>query len=102
MIGKALGDELAEHPLDGDVDLGDQIDGALLVDAEVAAEPRHHGVAGADDGLDGGGEEQRIARGNHWPTLFTSESMARALASRLPMGLPFLVKHEAACSISMA
>ena len=41
MIRKALGDELAEHPLDGDVDLGDEIDGALLVDADVAAEARH-------------------------------------------------------------
>ncbi len=36
MIGKALGDQRAEHPLDRDVDLGDEIDRALLVDLEVA------------------------------------------------------------------
>ena len=57
MIGKALGDERAEHPLDGDVDFGDEIDRALLVDAEVAAELRHLQLAGADDRLDGRGEE---------------------------------------------
>ncbi len=65
VIRKALGDELAEHPLDGEVDLGHQIDDALLVDPDVAPEPRHHDVARAHDGLDGGDDEQRIARGNH-------------------------------------
>ena len=61
VIGKSLGDELAEHPLDRHVDLGDQIDRALLVDAHVAAEARHLHVAGAHDRLDRGGEKQWIA-----------------------------------------
>ena len=52
VIGKALGDQRAEHPLDGDVDLGHEIDRPLLVDLEVAAELRHLQIAGADDRLD--------------------------------------------------
>ena len=60
VIGKSLGDHRAEHPLDGEVDLGHEIDGPLLVDLEVAAELRHLQIAGAGDRLDGGGEKQRI------------------------------------------
>ncbi len=68
VIRKTLGDELAEHPLDGEVDLGHQVDDALLVDPQVAAEPRHHGIAGAHDRLDGGDHQQGIARGGHEPS----------------------------------
>ena len=60
MIGKALGDHRAEHPLDRHVDLGDEIDRPFLVDLEVAAELRHLQIAGADDRLDGGREKQRV------------------------------------------
>ena len=75
MIGKPFGDERAEHPLDRDVDLGDEIDRALLVDAEARRRTRHLDVAGASDGLDGGGEKERIGRDRrrspaavrHWP-----------------------------------
>ena len=37
VIGEALGDEGAEAPLDRDVGLGDEIDRALLVDAQIVA-----------------------------------------------------------------
>ena len=40
--------------------LGHEIDGALLVDAQVTAEPRHLEVAGPQDGFDGGGEKEGI------------------------------------------
>ena len=62
MIGKPLGDQRAELALDLEVDLGDEIDRALLVDAHRAAEVRHLHVAGADDRLDGGREKDRRER----------------------------------------
>ena len=69
MIGKALGDQLAEHALDGEVDLGDEIDGALLVDLKVAAELRHLQLAGTDDRLDRGGEKMAGRRATQaWRT----------------------------------
>ena len=58
VIGKALGDQLAEHALDGDVDLGDEIDRALLVDLEIAAELLHLQLAGADHRLDRRGRDR--------------------------------------------
>src|SRR5918994_426755 len=36
VIGKALGDQRAKHAFDFEVDLGDEIDRALLVDAQRA------------------------------------------------------------------
>ena len=65
MIGKPLGDHGAESALDLDVDLGDEIDDALLVDAEVLAEMRHLHFARAHDGFDGRGEEQRCEGVSH-------------------------------------
>jgi hypothetical protein len=59
MIGEAFGDEVAEHPLDREVDLGHEIDGALLLDVNIAAEARHLDLASANDRLDGGGQKQR-------------------------------------------
>ena len=59
MIRKALRDELAKHALDGKVHLGDEIGGALLVDAEGLAELRHLQLAGTDDRFDRGGEKDR-------------------------------------------
>ncbi len=60
MIGKALRDHRAEHPLDFEIDLGDEIDRALLLDAHAGAELGHLEIAGAHDRLDRGGEELRI------------------------------------------
>ena len=62
VIGKALGDQRAEHALDFEVDLGDEIDGALLVDAHARAELGHLQIAGAHDRFDGGGEKDRRVR----------------------------------------
>ena len=68
VIGKALGDQRAEHALDGEVDLGDEIDRALLVDLEIAAEARHLQLAGADDRLDGRGRDTGDREPlRHWP-----------------------------------
>src|SRR5262249_17390538 len=58
MIGKAFGDEVAEHPLDSHVDLGHQIDRAFFPDANVAAERSEVQLARANDGFDGCGEEE--------------------------------------------
>jgi hypothetical protein len=62
MIRKPLGDERPEPPLDGDVDLGDEIDRALLVDLEGAAEAFHLQIACEDDRFDGSGEIQGVRR----------------------------------------
>ena len=78
MIGKALGDQRAEHALDRDVDLGDEIDRALLVDrGRRVPKLRHLHVAGADDRFDGGGEKA-AGRG-------TQASTAAGLGTRLIM-----------------
>ena len=57
VIGKALRDQRAEHPLDFEIDLGDEIDRALLVDAHARAELGDLEIAGAHDRFDRGGEE---------------------------------------------
>ena len=62
MIGESFRNQIAENAFDFDVDLGDQVDRALLGDLDVVSEPRHLQIAGADDGLDGRGEKQRIRR----------------------------------------
>jgi hypothetical protein len=54
VIRKALGHERPEHALDFDIDFGDEIDRALLVHAELAAELRHLDGAGAYNGFNGG------------------------------------------------
>ena len=56
VTGESLGDHRAELPLDLQVDLGDQVDRAFLVDAHVAAEPRQLHVAGTNHRLDRGGQ----------------------------------------------
>jgi hypothetical protein len=50
----ALGNQRAHHPLDREIDLGHQIDWALLVDLECAAEGLELDRAGLPDGVDGG------------------------------------------------
>ena len=66
VIGKALRDQRAEHALDFEIDLGDEIDRALLLDAHAGAERGDLHIAGADDRFDGGGEECGD-RGAHAP-----------------------------------
>ena len=65
VIGKPLGDHRAELALDLEVDLGDQIDRALLVDADVGAEAGQLDLAGANDRFDRGGEVLRWDRVRH-------------------------------------
>ena len=57
---KALGNDRATHPLALEIDLGDEIDGALLVDAESGFAPRQLDGAGAEDDFGGGGEENWV------------------------------------------
>ena len=57
MIGKALRDHRAEHPLDFEIDLGDQVDGAFFFDTDAGAELGDLEIAGAHDRFDRGGEE---------------------------------------------
>ena len=68
VIGKSLGNHRAEPALDLDVDLGDEIDDALLVDAELAAEVRHLHLAGTHDRFDGRGEQERLRNVSHRTT----------------------------------
>ncbi len=56
MIGKSFADGRAESALHLEIDLGDEIDHALLVHAHLVAEVRHLNGAGSKDRLDGGGE----------------------------------------------
>src|SRR2546426_858107 len=65
--GTPLRDERAEHALDLEVDLGDEVDLPFLPDVEVAAEPGHLHRARAQDGFDGGGEKDRRKRVRHRP-----------------------------------
>ena len=65
MVGKPLGNHGAKSALDLDVDLGDEIDDALLVDAEVLPEMRHLHFARAHHGLDGGREQKRLRDVSH-------------------------------------
>ena len=68
VIGKPFGDHRAEAALDLDVDLGDEIDHALLVDAEVLAEMRQLHLAGAHDRFDSRGKEQWLGNVRHRAT----------------------------------
>jgi hypothetical protein len=65
VVGKTLGNHGAKPALDLDVDLGDEIDDALLVDADVGPEVRHLHFARAHDGLDGRGEKQWLRDLSH-------------------------------------
>jgi hypothetical protein len=67
MIGKAIRDHRAKHPLDFEIDLGDQIDGAFFLDAHAGVELGDLEIAGAHDRFDGGREEQRGEGGAHAP-----------------------------------
>ena len=60
MIGKAIRNQVAEHPLDFQIYVGHEIDDALLVDANVAAEACDLNRAGPHHGLDGRGEQERV------------------------------------------
>ena len=62
MIRKALRDERAEHPLDGDVDFRHQVDRPFLVDVKVAAEPFELKLSGLHDRFDRGRQQQRMRR----------------------------------------
>ena len=57
MIGKALGDDRAAHPLALEIDFGDEVDRPFLVDAESGFAARHLDVAGAEDDFGCGGEK---------------------------------------------
>ena len=58
VIGKPLGDQRAEILFDRHVDVGDEIDRALLVDPEIGgAEVLHLHAARVHDGFDRGGEK---------------------------------------------
>ena len=60
MIRKAFSESRAAHPLAFEIDFGDEVDGALLVDADAGTEPGPVNVAGADDRFDGGREKGGI------------------------------------------
>ena len=68
MVGEALRDHRAEPALDLDVDLGDEIDRAFLVDAEIAAEVFELDLSRLHDRFDGRGEQQRLRCVSHRPT----------------------------------
>lgn len=55
MIGKTLGNHGAAHLLALDIDFGDEIDGAFLLDAEAGFAPGGLNGAGAQDDFAGGG-----------------------------------------------
>ena len=65
VIGKSLGNHRAETALDLDINLGDQIDDALLVDSELAPEVRHLHFAGTHDRLDGRRQQERLRNVSH-------------------------------------
>ena len=76
VVGETLADEGAEAALDRHVGLGDEVDCALLVDAQVVlAERGELDTAGVEHRFDGGRQEQRVGRGRrrragrlrHWP-----------------------------------
>src|SRR5262249_27711657 len=62
VIGKALGDHLAEHRLDGDIGLADEVDCSFLGDMESARQERCLNFAGFDHGFDRGTEQKWIHR----------------------------------------
>ena len=77
VFGEALGEQRPAHVLDLDVDLGDQVDGPLLVDADAGPETRPLDRPGAGDDLDGRRQVAGIGRRH--------EAVASAAASRLTM-----------------
>ena len=62
VIGKPLRNHLAEHRLDRDVGFGDEIDRSFVRHLEAALDEAHLNLAGLDDRLDGGREQQRVLR----------------------------------------
>ena len=52
MVGKALGQHRPPHLLDLEIDLGDQVDHALLSDAELSPGPRELDLTGPERDLD--------------------------------------------------
>ena len=66
MFGKTLGDQGAELAFDGLVDVGDEVDGAFLVDLEIGgAEVLHLHAPGVHGHFDCGREENRGNRLRH-------------------------------------
>src|SRR5688572_14489320 len=64
VIGKALGNNRPAHPLAFEIDLGHEIDGALLVDVETRGTACELNGAGLEDDFDCGREKDWI-RGTH-------------------------------------
>ena len=62
MIGKALGENRPAHALALEIDLRDEIDGALLVDVKSRGTPGELNRAGLKDDFDCGGEKDWIRR----------------------------------------
>ena len=60
MRRKPLGEHAPAHPLDFEIHLGHQVDGALHVDPDVAVEMGELDLARAQHDVDGRGEEPRI------------------------------------------
>src|SRR5436190_9355959 len=89
-------DERAEHALDCEIDVGDEIDRPLLVDVNRAADVREPHVAGADDGLDGRGDEEgiRLRAGGA-----SARQVRRHTAARLVMRIS-IPPSGARCSVT--
>ena len=98
MIGEALPHHLPKRSLDGQIHLGDQIDRALLVNADVASEPRHHHVARLDDDLDGRRKKERVAYHEAGSQDSTGFSGASANCTRLVILLISIPPTGALCT----
>ncbi len=59
---KPFGDQRAEHPFNGDVRFGDEVDGAFLRNLEAAVEEFHLNPAGFGHGLDGRRKKKWVHR----------------------------------------
>jgi hypothetical protein len=57
---KPLGDEIAQHPFDGKIHIGHEIDRALFVDAQRAAEPGHLQITRPDNRFDCRRQPERV------------------------------------------
>ncbi len=86
VLGEARADERAGGLLHGDVDLGHEVDGALLVDLEHRAEAGALECAGARDDFDGGGEEAWVGAG-HGVAPFDSACRFTMRISMPPSGM---------------
>jgi len=62
VIRKALGDDGAAHALALEVNLGDEVDLALLGDIEARLAARELDLAGAQDDLGGRGEKDGVGQ----------------------------------------